>query len=585
MTILKRIHRALSSLGLGVTLLFLIAMILAFATKFESSTSTHLVQAYIYKTGWFDFLLGLFALNLTLATWNLRPWKLRHLGVCTIHTSILVILVGAWLTRHYGFEGSLTMDEGETVDFITMRDMVLTVYDPAQPDAPARIYETSLVTSPTQEFMKDDYEVPGGGSFTADRYYTDAQPKVEVKEDGPHDNPGLHLNFNSSMFKENFWLFPRQPGENRRDFNGILRFEAGEYPDLATWQGSLTTGGSGQLTFSLGGKARTVQLPAPGDSLALGGGLTLALGRVYRNFSMNEQGTPQDMPGPAANAALEFHLRGGGLDDRYLFFQQMPDFDPLLGEEAKLARLGGLGWTPLFSDGDLTDKQIRFGIIGASVRAAWLDKGRLVDQDLPVGGGGLTLPWMGFQLAADQLLKKAWRQEDMENVDVKGDMPAIRLRLEKDGVVEQKWLRLGQRKPMMVNGKPWLIGFEQKRMPLGFSLTLKDFVEDKYPGSMMAAGYASFVLMDDPEQGIQGREIEISMNNTLVHRGFKFFQSSFRKPEQMGGAETTILSVNNDPGHLVVYVGSVFLVLGLMTVFFLKKTLIDIERRRAKPAA
>jgi len=75
------------------------------------------------------------------------------------------------------------------------------------------------------------------------------------------------------------------------------------------------------------------------------------------------------------------------------------------------------------------------------------------------------------------------------------------------------------------------------------------------------------------------------MNNTLVHRGFKFFQSSFRRPPMRGGPETTILSVNRDPGHLVVYVGSSFLVLGLMTVFFLKRKLIDWERRRTDSPA
>jgi hypothetical protein len=107
----------------------------------------------------------------------------------------------------------------------------------------------------------------------------------------------------------------------------------------------------------------------------------------------------------------------------------------------------------------------------------------------------------------------------------------------------------------------------------------------------MAAGYASFVVLDDPQQGVAGKEIEISMNNTLVHRGFKFFQSSFSRAPQMGGMmggapmETTILSVNNDPGHLVVYVGSIFLVLGLLIVFTMKKKLIDIERRRAARAA
>lgn len=579
MNVLKRFYRILSSLGLGVSLLFIIAVILAFATKFESSTSTHLVQAYIYRTAWFDLLLALFGINLSLATWNLRPWRLRHVGVITIHTSILVILLGAWITRRYGFEGTMSIDEGSSSDFISTRELVVTVYDPNQLDTPAAVFPTTLSSSPPQEFLDEEFQIPGGGRFTADRYYTDAQPKMLVKEDGPVDNPGLHFLFKSSMFEEEGWLFPRRPGENVRDFNGMLRFEAVEFPDEAAWRASLESSGYGSLAFLLGNRRVSVELPSPGGSVPLEGGVSLRLVRSFRNFTMNERGETVDSPGPAANPALEFHLEKGGASDRYVYFQNMPDFDPLLGNEPALPRASGFQWQPVFGDGELGDKQVRFVLLGDQVRVAWKAAGQLVEQPVAVGGAALTLPWMGFQLSVDQTLRKAWRQEDMENVGVKGEMPALRLRLEQDGVVEQKWLRMGQRKPVKLDDKVWLIVLEQQRVPLGFSLALKDFVEDRYPGTMMAAGYASFVTLEDPEQGIQGREIEISMNNTLVHRGYKFFQSSFRRSQFQGGPETTILSVNKDPGHLVVYVGSLFLTLGLIVVFFFKRKLIDWERR------
>lgn len=579
MNVLKRFYRILSSLGLGVSLLFIIAVILAFATKFESSTSTHLVQAYIYRTAWFDLLLALFGINLSLATWNLRPWRLRHVGVITIHTSILVILLGAWITRRYGFEGTMSIDEGSSSDFISTRELVVTAYDPNQLDTPAAVFPTTLSSSPPQEFLDEEFQIPGGGRFTADRYYTDAQPKMLVKEDGPVDNPGLHFLFKSSMFEEEGWLFPRRPGENVRDFQGMLRFDVVELPDEAAWRASLESAGNGSLAFVLGSRRRSVDLPSPGGSVPLDGGVSLRLVRSFRNFSMNERGESVDSPGPAANPALEFHLEKDGASDRYVFFQNMPDFDPLLGNEPTLPRATGFQWQAVFGDGELGDKQVRFAMLGDQVRVAWKAAGQLVEQPVAVGGAALTLPWMGFQLSVDQTLRKAWRQEDMENVGVKGEMPALRLRLEQDGVVEQKWLRMGQRKPVKLDGKVWLIGLEQQRVPLGFSLTLKDFVEDRYPGTMMAAGYASFVTLEDPEQGIQGREIEISMNNTLVHRGYKFFQSSFRRSQFQGGPETTILSVNKDPGHLVVYVGSLFLTLGLIVVFFFKRKLIDWERR------
>lgn len=580
MEFLKRAYRFLSSLGLGVTLLFLIAAILAVATKFESNTSTHLVQVFVYRTHWFDALLALFAINLSLATWNLRPWKLRHLGVLTIHSSLLLILLGAWTTRNYGFEGTMVIEEGQSVDRITLGDIVLTVYDPDKPQNALEVLPTWFKNSPPREHMNERFELPGGATMVADRYYTDARPLSRVEDDGRQENPGLHFVFTSAMFNEDGWLFPRQRGESSRSFGGLLSFEAVEKPDSAAWMASLSAGDPGVFRFRFQGRGYELPLVGAERKLQLAGGHELEVTKSYRSFVVGEQGRFVDQPGPASNPALEFTLRKGDAEDHYVFFVNMPDFRPLVGE-ALLPAVSGFDWKPSFGDGDFSAKQVRFGITGDGLYAAWLADEQLVVQRVEVGEGTLTLPWMGFQLGVDKLYRRAWRVEDMENVDVKGNNPAVRLRSEgHGGMVEQKWLRLGQRKSFAVGDRHWLVGLEQLQVPLGFALTLDDFNEDRYPGSMMASGYASFVTMNDPGDPRDGEKIEISMNNTLQHGGFKFFQSSFQRPPGGTGPETTVLSVNHDPGHLIVYVGSLFLVAGLIVVFFFKRKLIQLERRR-----
>jgi hypothetical protein len=580
MEFLKRAYRFLSSLGLGVTLLFLIAVILAVATKFESSTSTHLVQVFVYRTGWFDALLALFGINLSLATWNLRPWRPRHLGVITIHSSLLLILLGAWITRNHGFEGTMVIEEGQSADRITLPDMVLTVYDPERPREAELVLPTWFKDSPPREHMNERFALPGDARLVADRFYTDARPLSRVEDDGRHEDPAIHFVFRSSMFSEEGWLFLRRPGENRRSFGGLLQFEGGEAASREEWLASLTSGDPGAFRFRFAGRAWDLPLGGPGQDFELSGGHRLTVERIYRAFSIGEQGRFVDQPGPAANPALEFTIAKGDAADRYIFFAKMPEFRQLLGERALLEAVTEMDWTPRFGDGDLSEKQVRFGLLPDGLYAAWLFEGQLSEQPVEIGGAALTLPWMGFQLGVDKLFQRAWRVEDMENVDVKGHNPAVRLRsVGHNGLVDQKWLRLGQRKSFAVGDRHWLIGFEQLSVPLGFALHLDDFVEDRYPGSMMASGYASFVTMQDPDDPRDGEKIEISMNNTLVHGGFKFFQSSFQRAPDGNGPETTVLSVNHDPGHLVVYVGSLFLVLGLIVVFFFKKRLIALERR------
>ena len=68
------------------------------------------------------------------------------------------------------------------------------------------------------------------------------------------------------------------------------------------------------------------------------------------------------------------------------------------------------------------------------------------------------------------------------------------------------------------------MGYERRN--LNFSIKLKSFHRDMDPGMIEAAGYRSQVQLVDRSQDID-RDEEISMNQPLVHRGFRFYQSSY----------------------------------------------------------
>lgn len=111
------------------------------------------------------------------------------------------------------------------------------------------------------------------------------------------------------------------------------------------------------------------------------------------------------------------------------------------------------------------------------------------------------------------------------------------------------------------------LSFGSKQIELPFSVTLNEFIADKYPGTEKA--YASFksrvtVINEDQSHF----DTEIFMNNVLDHQGYRFFQSGFDPDE--GG---TILSVNHDrAGTWITYIGYTFLYIGLLGIFFGKNT-------------
>ncbi len=95
-----------------------------------------------------------------------------------------------------------------------------------------------------------------------------------------------------------------------------------------------------------------------------------------------------------------------------------------------------------------------------------------------------------------------------------------------------------------------------KELYLPFSLYLKDFVMDKYAGSMSPSSYESHVILIDEKNGIK-KPYEIYMNHTLTYGGYKFFQSSYDQDEK-----GTVLSVNHDPGKWPTYIGYIMLAVG-----------------------
>ncbi len=111
------------------------------------------------------------------------------------------------------------------------------------------------------------------------------------------------------------------------------------------------------------------------------------------------------------------------------------------------------------------------------------------------------------------------------------------------------------------------VSYGAREIELPFSLYLRDFILERYPGTNSPASYASEVTLSDPEAGIQ-EDFRIYMNHILNYRGYRFFQSSYDNDE-LG----TWLSVNHDaPGTLVTYLGYALLTLGMLLVFFSPNT-------------
>ncbi len=122
-TLLFKTLKFLGSLGLGVTIMVILALILAWGTLIENSYGLEVSQYFLYNTPWFVLLFCVLAANILCATLLRLPcrlsWKGVHLPFLTAHLGILVLLLGSLLSWLYGQEGRVVLWEGWTVSQAT----------------------------------------------------------------------------------------------------------------------------------------------------------------------------------------------------------------------------------------------------------------------------------------------------------------------------------------------------------------------------------------------------------------------------------------------------------------------------------
>ncbi len=123
----------------------------------------------------------------------------------------------------------------------------------------------------------------------------------------------------------------------------------------------------------------------------------------------------------------------------------------------------------------------------------------------------------------------------------------------------------GQEYSVESEGVNVAVSYGSKIIEIPFSIFLKDFQLERYPGSNSPSSYASEVILKD---GATEKPFRIFMNNILKYGGYRFFQSSYDHDEQ-----GTILSVNHDGlGTTVTYIGYLIMAIGMVFIFFNKNS-------------
>ena len=107
------------SMKMVLLLIALYATACGIATFIEKFDGTLAARFWVYDAFWFEILHLWLALCLIGCFITSKAWQRKKYASLLLHSSFIVIIIGAGITRYYGFEGLMSLREGESANTIT----------------------------------------------------------------------------------------------------------------------------------------------------------------------------------------------------------------------------------------------------------------------------------------------------------------------------------------------------------------------------------------------------------------------------------------------------------------------------------
>ena len=114
---IKKIFNLLFSTRLTGILFIVFAVAMAVGTFLDAgqdTSPTPYSRTLIFNALWFELIMLFFIINFTGNIFKYNLFSLKKWPVLLLHFYWIFIILGAFITRYYGYEGVMSIREGET---------------------------------------------------------------------------------------------------------------------------------------------------------------------------------------------------------------------------------------------------------------------------------------------------------------------------------------------------------------------------------------------------------------------------------------------------------------------------------------
>jgi hypothetical protein len=476
-----------------------------------------------------------------------------------------------------------------------------------QPQLPWGLRLLAGLANPFPGFMQ---ELDSNTTLEVKNYYphTERWPfsPAEKAEDG---FPVLRLKLTTPMLPRPVkrWvssLPSREVDPSPVSFELLVQEDPALLPEFLDPPTVADLGKSGQLAFVVGYRRKVCRVNlddvVPGKAVDLEGtGLKFTLRRRGQLMDLLGEKPEEGAPGRRMPLypAVEFDLSGFGGTGTYVACARLPHFRALR-EGQEVERFSVWYHYPDFRWGEphrMGSLQFLKGPGGKVYYRVYgkdglRQKGRLLDTDdtravhelpwKPMAMKFEVLTWLPSAAERDHIVPRQVRPgaEPSERLE-----PALRCVLKSNGDSKEFWVAMSPVAAHLVVGKEiFFVRYRQDTRKVDFSLTLKKARQVTDPGTTRPASFESDVVLAFKKADEEVRsDHSISMNHTLDHSGFKVYQTEYEPvmdprtnapllDDQGQLVSRSGLTVADDPGLFFKYAGSILLVLGIATMFYMR---------------
>ena len=124
---MDKIYNFFSSVKLGVYLLLVYAFVIALATFVENDFGTASANWLVYKSVWFNILNFLLLINMLIVFHRYRMIQIKKITIFLFHLGLLIVVVGAGITRFLSYEGVMHIREGKSSNLVISYETFLKI--------------------------------------------------------------------------------------------------------------------------------------------------------------------------------------------------------------------------------------------------------------------------------------------------------------------------------------------------------------------------------------------------------------------------------------------------------------------------